>query len=365
MTCQVKTPGKLILIGEYAVLEGAPAMVLAVNRYARINITQPQGIDFTVQSPTLGIAKIPFQITSQRKLSFPPEIPSAQIKLLSFFTDILEYFLQHEKNISGLPAYEISLNTQEFYLTGKKQKLGLGSSAALTVGLVQGILYLLNRDDIRVIDPHHLFSVAEQIHFQAQGGKGSGIDIASSCFGGLILFQRLTDRDQYSFKTEAIEFPDDLKILPVWTGISASTPEKVRQVQKLREKNRQTYNSILINLTEISQKACVALMNQDTSQFIIYCKEYDRALKELSEASKADIISPVHETISRIVSAEGAVYKPSGAGGGDIGLAFTQSSEIAQHVSDKLLRSGFEILNLGPSFQGSMIESKDISKRGE
>ncbi len=36
-------PGKLILIGEYVVLEGAPALVCAVDRYAEVMLVEKEG----------------------------------------------------------------------------------------------------------------------------------------------------------------------------------------------------------------------------------------------------------------------------------------------------------------------------------
>jgi len=38
MEVTASTPGKLVLLGDYAVLEGAPALVMAVNRHAKVRI---------------------------------------------------------------------------------------------------------------------------------------------------------------------------------------------------------------------------------------------------------------------------------------------------------------------------------------
>ncbi|UCF65710.1 MAG: hypothetical protein JSW33_07715 [bacterium] len=365
MNCQVTTPGKLILIGEYAVLEGAPALVMAVNRYARVSLIPRRGSHFTVHSTTLDTGKVSFRVTSRRKLAFPPKVTDSQIEKLRFFRNILEDFFLIEKLSTDIPSHEIVLNTREFFLPKEPQKLGLGSSAALTVALVQGILYILNQKDIRITDPDQLFRLSEKIHYRAQGKKGSGIDIASSCFGGTILFQKLFNREPYSFKINKIEIPEELLIIPIWTGISASTPNLIKQVHEFQKKNQPAYDSIYNNLSQISQQACDALKGKNTLKFLDYCRQYFDTLTELGEASQANIVSPVHRKIAGIVYNEGAVYKSSGAGGGDIGLAFTLSKEVAKRVSDKLLRSGFEILNIGLSLTGSCVKSRFISKKGE
>src|SRR5262252_9366989 len=90
-------PGKLILTGEYAVLDGAQAIVVAVDRrvVARRNAT-PRG-----SSPFL--VAVAEEITARRGASDP----------------------------AARAALEISVDSTAFY--NRAQKLGLGSSAAVTV----------------------------------------------------------------------------------------------------------------------------------------------------------------------------------------------------------------------------------------
>ena len=42
---KIQVPGKLVLIGEYAVLDGAPAWVAAVDRGVRCEVEEGEGID--------------------------------------------------------------------------------------------------------------------------------------------------------------------------------------------------------------------------------------------------------------------------------------------------------------------------------
>ena len=41
MSIRINVPGKLIILGEYAVLEGADALVSSVNRYVNVEISTP------------------------------------------------------------------------------------------------------------------------------------------------------------------------------------------------------------------------------------------------------------------------------------------------------------------------------------
>src|SRR5262249_27638055 len=90
-------PGKLIVTGEYAVLDGAPAIVLAIDRraIARRNAT-PRG-----SSPFL--VAVADEIAARRGASDP----------------------------AARAALEISVDSTAFY--HRITKLGLGSSAAVTV----------------------------------------------------------------------------------------------------------------------------------------------------------------------------------------------------------------------------------------
>src|SRR5687767_8580508 len=97
MTLIATAPGKLILTGEYAVLAGAPAIVVAVDRraVARRNAT-PRG-----SSPFL--LAVAVEIAERRGAADP----------------------------AARAALEISVDSTAFY--DRMTKLGLGSSAAVTV----------------------------------------------------------------------------------------------------------------------------------------------------------------------------------------------------------------------------------------
>jgi phosphomevalonate kinase len=48
-----------------------------------------------------------------------------------------------------------------------------------------------------------------------------------------------------------------------------------------------------------------------------------------------DIVSPPHAELGRLAAAHGLAYKPSGAGGGDVGLLFALSADaLAQSVRE-------------------------------
>src|SRR6478609_8831293 len=160
-------PGKLILSGEYAVLQGAPALVIAVNRrVVATRRTGPRG-----SSPFL--------------LSVADEIAK-------------RYGADHPATRA---AMEIVVDSSMFYQG--KEKLGLGSSAAVTVAATA--LALAGESVVPVIDRDAVLQIASEAHASAQGprgSRGSGADIAAAVHGGVIAFQK-TSPDRIAWPSDA------------------------------------------------------------------------------------------------------------------------------------------------------------------
>jgi phosphomevalonate kinase len=118
-------PGKLVLTGAYAVLEGAPAIVVAVDRYALA------------------------------------EAPS--------------------------PAGEVSVDVRALQ-SEAGQKLGLGSSAASLVAAHAARALARGEDPRHGTVRSQIFRAARAAHAREQGG-GSGVDIAASVHGGALRYR--------------------------------------------------------------------------------------------------------------------------------------------------------------------------------
>ena len=335
----------MILIGEYAVLEGAPALVMAVNRYARVTLTPRPGRFFILHSPALEIFDLKFTIGASGKIHYHKAPTAAVEKQLSFFTETLHFLLNRQSDVYPKTSQTIILDTADFFLKGTRYKLGLGSSAALTVALLKGFLASSN---ISFPPGEQFFRWAQEIHSGVQGNSGSGIDIAASVYGGVLSFQRTAE----SYQIEPLSLPPDLIILPVWSGKPASTTEMIKKVHQLKSQLPEKYWKIFRQLQRISQEAILAVKEKDSSAFLDSARDYFDTFKKLDRASGATIISEAHEEIAELASRQGAIYKPSGAGGGDLGLVMTRSRSIARRAVASILRSGYQILNLTVSKKG-------------
>jgi phosphomevalonate kinase len=349
-------PGKLILIGEYAVLEGAPALVMAVDRYAKIRITDSPVSAFLLHSALVSPEDIRFKFDSRGKVRFLTPLSNDDRQKLALFCSALEKFYDSSQFSQFSRSLEITLDTSDFFLKNTHEKLGLGSSAALSVALVAGLETISEKSNKREIIPEVLFELSQDIHYTVQGKKGSGIDIAASSYGGIIEYRRHSTGKIKPVEILRRDMPEDLIILPVWSGSSASTPLLVEKVQNFKQNHHVIYDQIISNLHNIAGRGCRAFAAKDSASFIQSVSEYYEGLRKLDEKTSAGIISDVHRKIAQIVHESGAVYKPSGAGGGDLGIALTRSRTIANRVSGNILRSGLHLINLVPSPGGAYVE---------
>ena len=114
--------------------------------------------------------------------------------------------------------------------TTARSKLGLGSSAAVTC---RGRRLALRAGASRALaDRAPLFAVADAAHAEAQGTRGSGVDVACSVYGGAIRFRA---QERRARRRAPVDLPDGVRLTFVWAGSRASTAELIGRVKALAE----------------------------------------------------------------------------------------------------------------------------------
>ncbi|MGH8162745.1 MAG: mevalonate kinase family protein, partial [Rhodanobacteraceae bacterium] len=176
-------PGKLVLTGEYAVLEGAPALVIAIDRRARVTLEDGIDDDYRIDAPDLGIIDAHCRVDAEGRAHWfgLDESDAARLALAAAVIEAAA--------VDGRPApFRARLDTQSFFcgIEGGRAKLGFGSSAALTVALAGAI----RAHDHRAALP---MDALIETHRRAQCGRGSGLDIAASLTGGAMIYRRHDD----------------------------------------------------------------------------------------------------------------------------------------------------------------------------
>ncbi|MDH3978620.1 MAG: hypothetical protein OEU86_08900, partial [Gammaproteobacteria bacterium] len=248
--------------------------------------------------------------------------------------------LQHLKNYRQIPVIRVSMNSDAFYgRSGEQwQKLGIGSSAAVTVALMGALVSEFKLQ----LSPAELATVCHQAHRIFQEGRGSGIDVVTALHGGVVSAQSTTDAEELVVAER--QWPEGLSILPVWTGVGASTTELLSRVSAFRDNNPGDYGRHMLQLVDLSMEADRVWQAGDAADVKTALGACDQALQAFDHDASVGIYTEPHHRIRALVEGKGAAYKVSGAGGGDFGLAITESTDVADLLRAACAEKGIMIL---------------------
>ncbi|HHP7233781.1 MAG TPA: mevalonate kinase [Desulfobacterales bacterium] len=338
MPVSATAPGKLILLGEYAVLAGAPALVAAVDRRVRVEI-RPNGRESTLTLARADIDGIAIDgCGGGLQLS---KSPTADPQIGSIL-GILDFFCRTTGQDAEALAMELTVDAGGLF-SGDGSKYGFGSSAALSVALLAALHGHMGRKSLRAED---LLTNALQAHRSQQGRLGSGIDVAASVFGGILEYRLKAGLENQIPQIRRVHPPPGLYMRAVWTGQSASTFQMLSGLDRFRLQDPEAYRSAIGPLVEITRQGLAAFAENDHHEFIDTVNRFYRQLIAFADRSGLPIVTPYHECLAFIAEKLGGAYKPSGAGGGDVGLVFTDSEEKMARIVTAMQVAGFEILDL-------------------
>jgi len=343
MHITASAPGKLVLLGEYAVLFGHPSLVMAVNRRARVEVVPSDDASWRVSAPGFCGDEAHFDLDSIRGFAWraPDSHAARQLVLVE---RVLHSLVKAELlDPDGLPPATITLNTDEFFLpvdTGRA-KLGLGSSAALTVAITKAVRSWDRREQQKA--PLDLGALLE-LHRSFQGGRGSGIDLAASLRGGVTEY--LLEGDDKKPDARGGELPAELEVVHVWTGRSASTADFLARLEQGMRSDGAAIEAALGELGRVATAGINHLRSGDTGGFLDDVDGFSAAMQELGHTTGIPVVSEEHLRLQELAKASGVRYKPSGAGGGDVGLGFTDDPEAAAAFARQAAAAGFTLLDL-------------------
>ncbi|HSP52757.1 MAG TPA: hypothetical protein VLO00_07670 [Cryobacterium sp.] len=336
-TIRASAPGKLFLLGEYAVLEGAPALLTAVDRRVQVTIDESRTGFWQVSAPNLGIRNLALGTDG----TLPAGLTDQQRAHLRVFDEVRAAVTAAAAAAAHVPRQTrpqaespLAISIDSSALSRGGHKLGLGSSAATAVALTDA----LARARGLTLDPGELFRLADAAHRSAQNGAGSGGDVAASVFGGLIRYIP-------GAAAVPLRWPEELRISAVVTGEGSLTTRLVGRVADYAAENPAGHRADLDRLTHLAEQAETALASP--ADFLRLASDYFAALAQLDDHAQAGIISERHRELHALARREGGVFKTSGAGGGDVGLAFSYAGEPTERLAGALARAGAAIVPLG------------------
>ena len=351
MTASVRTsaPGKLILIGEYAVLEGWPAAVMAVDRRALVSLDASPNGRWSFFAPGLTEAPAECSIDSRGELCWEGggrEL-SERFSLVAMLMKRLA-----DAGIIDPAALEPAaavLDTRAFF--EGHHKLGLGSSAALTVALVSALRAWAGGE---ITTDDAWLQTLVDLHRGVQGGRGSGVDVAASLLGGVIRYQLEAPAGRSGRGVGQVRsavpltLPEDLRVLVAWTGRSASTVDYLERLEARRREEPRAVEAALAGLGSASVGGIDALEGDHSTGFLQAVEAFWNGLEVLERVLGMPVLSEPHRRLHELAASCGGVYKPSGAGGGDLGVGFTTDPEVGAAMRRESTAAGFSCLDLGP-----------------
>ena len=319
-------PGKVVLSGEYAVLDGAPAVCMALDRRARVTIATSGDDHHRVSAPGL----------CDQERRFRCQDGVFEWLDAGFDFGLLEaaWLATNMRSDAGL---SLILDTRDFVDPDSGQKSGIGSSAALTVALTAA-LNELSHSTIDAVD------AAFAAHQELQQGHGSGVDIACSLAGGLIEYRASAKQSQ------SLAWPDGLAYALVWSGAAASTTQKLEQLARSEARPSR------MALVCAAKRLANAWRQQAAAEILEEYRDYTTVLREFSLDHELGIFDAGHAELVEAAQAAGINYKPCGAGGGDIGIVLAQDAAAIQAFVDNALTAEYRVLDVSIDLQGVTTE---------
>lgn len=315
--------------GEYAVLAGAPAVVAAVQARARVHFV------------TAAVAEARETAAAARHeagdgwdgtaIASPERFPEA------FAARRLA-----EQALGPVPG-RLAVDVSALRRAG--QKLGVGSSAAAAAA-ASAAVHAWHGADVAAPEVR-----ARALRFALEGHRevaprGSGADVAAAALGGFVRFRRPGGVEDPAYEAAALPAPEGLSLRVVWTGEAASTRELIAKVEALRVKDPALHGRCMDRLADEAAAFVSAFETGVARPVVDAAARYHAAMKALGEAADAPIVEARLDRAATLAAAHGGAAKPSGAGGGDVALAFFESGAEADAFTAAAASAGLTPLAL-------------------
>ncbi|MCX6730752.1 MAG: mevalonate kinase [Candidatus Roizmanbacteria bacterium] len=296
---QTSAPGKLLLLGDYAVVYNNPCLVTAVDKrlYVEAEIIEND----------------------------EDEIITPQVKESRFVLETIAHF---KEKFSIRES--VRIKTQGDF----SHQVGLGSSSAVTVATLEALNQLFNKN----LNKKQVFDMCYSVTLSIQG-VGSGFDIAAAVYGGTQYY--VTG----GTTIEAIKL-DKLPLVVGYSGIKADTPFYIRKVAEAFKYKKDELKNIFTSVTELVEEARIGLETSDFEKTGRCMTKNHQLLQKLGVS-----IPKLDEMVIAANNAGAWGAKLSGAGGGDCMIALV-AEEKRDDVTRAIEKVGGEIIHVGLNAKG-------------
>lgn len=326
-TVLATAPGKVVLSGEYAVLDGAPAIGLAVDRRAQVAIRQQARGPHRVDTPGLAAAERCFTVRSG-EFDWQDDLPPWKLLECCW----------RAACIDAPGPLAIRLDTRAFRDPGSGLKIGVGSSAALASALSAALCTVAAGES----DPRQ---IAMRAHRDFQHGKGSGLDVATSFSGGVVEFRMEEPCGRRQ------PWPDGLHYAILWSGVEVDTAARIARLAGTEvHSSRQALADAAAAVAAAWRSAAPVAVLDSLVSYVV-------TLERFSADHELGVFDAGHAALVGMARRDGLVYKPCGAGGGDIGIVLGTDVNAIEAFVGLAADGGFVKTNLSIDDAGARTEA--------
>ncbi|QDY80395.1 phosphomevalonate kinase [Streptomyces qinzhouensis] len=351
-----EAPGKLLIAGEYAVLTpGRPALAMAVDRY--VTVTAEPAREAEVELAT-DLVDHPVALYRGRD-GLRPHQPrdAAQVRgPLAHLVAVVET-TDRLRAESGLGLVSVRLTVRSD-LHENGTKLGLGSSGAVTVAAVHALTDFTGA----CLSAETRFRLA-LLATVTLDARTSGADLAAGTWGGWVRYsppdrqalRRLLHRDGLlatlracwpGLSLHALPPPSTVSPHAGWTGRPASTTAKVGDLQHSAWWQSDAHYRFCARSTRLVDELTNALDHDDPVAVRAAVDAARGLLLGLDQQTGLGIFTPALTALCDAAEAAGGAGKPSGAGGGDCGIAFLPTTGDPDDLHGRWAAAGITSLHL-------------------
>lgn len=318
----VSVPGKLMLMGEHAVVYGRPCIVTAVSQRMQVTIEKIDETIFRLNAADLHLENYQRPLIEVGKGDIPNKVKFVEIALRNFVNN---YRINSGLNITTKAEFSA--------------KFGFGSSSATVVGMIRALVELFNLK----LSNKELFDLSYKTVLDIQR-KGSGFDVAAAIYGGTLYFET-------GGKVIEPLSIDGLTLVAGFTGVKADTVAMVNLVSAKIKNYKIGIEKIFDNIAKLVDEAKIAISDKDWQRLGTLMDYNQNYLEDLGVST--DKLNLMIEAAKK-----GGAYgaKISGAGGGDCMIALV-SNETKEQVKDAIKNVGGEIIDTNINAEGVKIES--------
>lgn len=317
----LKIPGKLFIIGEYSVLKpGNEAVLVAIDKFINVSIEAATDYEFSSEMGR-------FKWMMSDKLPVLMYDVMQHVKAAIYVTHM---YLKYKKVIPSV--YRINLDSE--LTNSEHKKYGLGSSGAVIIAIIKGIL-TFHHVDFTNLD---LFKLAVLAQIEISDITSGG-ELAASIYGGWVFYKRydlvwvLNNKGQIDvfmestwplLKIEKLN-PPKLDLAICYSGLPMTTKTYTEKVQALT--NQVWYQNFLNKTYLIVTQFKEALIRNDYYTMKHMVTLYRELLQDLEKEAGIIIESEPFKKMIEKAQSFGFIAKTSGAGFGDCGFALLNDTK--------------------------------------